>query len=54
MLAGARIETPVTMRKERLMLFMVIERFRDNDMLPIYKLLAGQRAYVAGRPQIRG
>src|SRR5262249_61101519 len=27
------------MRRNTLMLFMIIERFRDNDMLPIYKRL---------------
>jgi len=27
------------------MLFMVIERFRDNDMLPIYKRRALQEAH---------
>jgi hypothetical protein len=30
------------------MLFMAIERFRDNDMVPIYQSFAGERAFPTG------
>ena len=29
------------------MLFMIIERFRDNDMVPIYRHLRDQGAHAA-------
>ena len=31
------------------MLFMVIERFRDNDMIPIYRRLRDRRAVASRR-----
>ena len=34
------------------MLFMVIERFRDNDMLPVYERLRRVRPFAPGRARI--